>query len=237
MSGLVMLALVGCSAEETSPDQDTATGEAAPTTRVLQPGHPGEDNVVATTAVEVATPTASAADVTFMQEMIVHHAQAIEMADLVEGDLDDAEVQAIAARIRDAQRPEIEAMATWLTLHGHPVPAVAGEAGVDLERLRAQELPADHDGEHESHGGGHEMPGMATAEQMHSLGEAQGTKADLLFLELMSAHHQGALTMLDEHAAGASDLRATEMADEMAAEQQAEIGRMADIRDRLQTSD
>ena len=57
-----------------------------------------------------------------------------------------------------------------------------------------------------------------------------------MFLELMSAHHQGALDMLNEHAPGASDLRATEMADEMAAEQQAEIGRMADIRARLGAS-
>ena len=194
------------------------------------------------------TPTASAADTTFMQEMIHHHAQALEMVDLVEGDLEDAEVQAIAARIRDAQGPEIEIMATWLVANDQPVPGVAGGAGVDLEGLGAV-LLEEHADPGDGHGGGHgdghgviqdggaahDMPGMASPEQLQELGAATGRQADLLFLELMTAHHAGALVMLDEHGLGGSDLRAMEIGDEMSAEQRAEIGRMEDIRARLES--
>lgn len=248
---LVLVALAGCSGDSPSPDEGPTADGATATTRVLQPGRPGDANAEVTGDVSVETPSASAADTTFMQEMIHHHAQALEMVDLVDGDLEDAEVQAIAARIRDAQGPEIELMAQWLVQNGQPVPAVAAEAGVDLDRLGATVLDehagpgAAHDDGHgtghgDEHGGTHDesaahaMPGMATPEQLQELGAATGRDADLLFLELMTAHHAGALVMLDEHGVGGRDLRAIEIGDEMSAEQRAEIGRMEDIRARLE---
>lgn len=234
---LVLLMLAGCS-DSSTPEEGPGEG-ATPSHQILQPGRPGEDNTEVTGDISVATPTASAADITLMQEMIHHHAQAIEMVDVTEGDLEDAEVVAIASRIRDAQRPEIEAMATWLVTNDQAVPAVAGEVGVDLQALGAQVLEDDtHEGHADDHGDGHgnashDMPGMATPEQMAALAAASGREADLLFLELMIAHHAGAIDMLNEHGPGASDLRATEMGDEMAAEQRAEIGRMEEIQARL----
>ncbi|MCK0110988.1 DUF305 domain-containing protein [Ornithinimicrobium sp. F0845] len=248
---VLVVVLAGCSGGEPTPDEGPTADEATSTTRILQPGKPGEDNAQVTGDISVETPTASVADTTFMQEMIHHHAQALEMVDLVEGDLQDAEVQVIAARIRDAQGLEIEIMATWLTQNGDPVPAVAAEAGVDLEALGAVVLE-EHAGHGDGHGDGHDtghgdghaatqgngsthtMPGMASPEQLQELGAAAGREADLMFLELMTAHHAGALVMLDEHGLGASDLRAMEIGDEMSAEQRAEIGRMEDIRARLE---
>lgn len=234
VGALVLVAVCGCSGgQDPSPDEGPTTNSSTPSHRILQPGSPGEDNTEVTGDVSVATPTASAADITFMQEMIHHHAQAIEMVDLTQGRLADAEVAAIASRIRDAQRPEITAMATWLAGQGQAVPAVAGEVGVDLEALGAEVLD-DHGGHHGTDDpGGHDMPGMATPEQMAALGAATGPEADALFLELMIAHHAGALVMLDEHGPSASDLLAMEMGDEMAAEQRAEIGRMEDIQERI----
>lgn len=236
-AGALMLVVVcGCSGgQDPSPDEGPTSDSATPSHQILQPGSPGEDNTEVTGDVSVTTPSASAADITFMQEMIHHHAQAIEMVDLTQGRLADAEVTAIASRIRDAQRPEITAMATWLAGQGQAVPAVAGEVGVDLEALGA-EVHEDHGG-HGDHGGDDhgsgDMPGMATPEQLAALGAATGPEADALFLELMIAHHAGALVMLDEHGPGGSDLLAMEMGDEMAAEQRAEIGRMEDIQERI----
>lgn len=124
-------------------------------------------------------------------------------------------------------------MATWLTTHGYPVPVAAADLGVDLDAMGAQTLADEHNG-HGDHGMGHDdMPGMATPDQLEQLAAARGAEADLLFLDLMTAHHEGALTMVSDHAQGASDIQAQEVATEISAEQQAEIGRMADLRARL----
>lgn len=232
----VLLAVVltaGCSGDRTP--EETSSSEVP----VLQPGRPGEDNETLTGDVSGSANVVTEADVTFMQHMVVHHAQAIEMVEISGAHLTDPEVRAIADRIRDAQAPEISLMAEWLVANGEAVPEQAEAAGVDLGALGAEVMDGGGDGGHGAHGpDGHQataapMPGMATPAQIAALGAARGTEADRMFLELMMAHHDGAVTMVEQHAAEGLDVRATEMAREMYAEQLAEIGRMQDLLDQL----
>lgn len=246
LAALVVLSVLGgaggCSGtQDESATAPTATPDSAFAT-ALQPGAPGEDNTVVTSVDEAAVMgEVTAADVTFVQHMVVHHAQAITMVDLVEDELGDPEVAAIADRIRAAQRPEVVTMAGWLVQEGLPVPVEAETAGVDLEEIGAEPMADPTGMDHEGHGatekGMHlaQMPGMATPEQLAALEEAGGAEAEQLFLELMIAHHEGALTMTTEQAVHGRDVLVGELSSEMAVEQQAEIGRMQEMQQRLST--
>lgn len=255
-TGLLCTALLaGCSggddpAPEGAGSAAGTTGEAAASGSpgepdgsgtVLQPGRPGEANTTHTAAPEVAVPEANEADVRFAQDMILHHLQALEMVDLVEGRLTDPQVAALADRIRAAQAPEIDTMARWLAQHDAPVPEAAEQAGVDLAELGAEPMAhgsdsgdSGHGDHHGDHGGGHAgMPGMATPEQLADLAAAEGAAADRMFLELMTAHHEGGLVMASEQTESGAELVISELALGVYAEQQAEIGRMADLQERL----
>ena len=166
---------------------------AAQDAPIIQPGAPGEDARIlsAEDAVEIANSSYSRDDVVFMQNMIPHHAQAVEMAALVSERTNSEEVKDIAGRITASQADEIEFMRSWLTERGETAPA-AGEG---------------HSG-HGGHGGhgGHsglseEMMvnmGMATADQMTVLAANTGTAFDRQFLTLMIRHHEGAITMVND---------------------------------------
>ncbi len=114
---------LGACASDGSP-QGTATSPDAP---VLQPGTPGEPNASLSGTSAVATPTSghNAADVEFLQDMVVHHAQAVVMSELVGGDLQDARVKKMAERIKAEQKPEMKGMATTLRAWGEKVPIQA----------------------------------------------------------------------------------------------------------------
>jgi uncharacterized protein (DUF305 family) len=118
------------------------------------------------------------ADVEFMQGMIAHHAQALDMVALVPDRTTTESIRLLAQRIDISQRDEIQLMRSWLTERGQAAPD-----------------PAAH-GHHA--GGDHEMlmPGMLTREQMARLAAARDAEFDQLFLQLMIQHHQGALTMV-----------------------------------------
>lgn len=123
------------------------------------------------------------ADVRFMTNMIHHHAQAIEMANLAPSRGASPSIRTLAARIINAQRDEINIMLNWLRDRGQPVPEThITEAGVMV-----------HGGDHHVH-----MPGMVTPEQLRQLGESRGMEFDRQFLTLMIEHHRGAVTMVLE---------------------------------------
>jgi uncharacterized protein (DUF305 family) len=145
-------------------------------TPIVQPGAPGEANRVLTpeAASDLSKVQATPADVTFMQGMIGHHAQAIEMTDLIAARTSRAEMKLLGQRIAVSQADEMNMMRTWL-------------------RARGQEVPA----EHAHHMPGGMMPGMLTPEQMAELAAATGEAFDRLFLRYMIQHHEGALTMVD----------------------------------------
>lgn len=208
------VACAGCTDSDAPPGPDATS----PTAPVLRPGKPGEPNTSLTGSAALPSPTVapSPADVRFMQDMIVHHAQAIVMVDLVQADLSDTQVKALAARIADEQRPEIDAMARWLEGRGQQVPPQATS-------------PTFGAGSHEHAG----MPGMATQAQLGELAEATGVAADRLWLRLMTAHHQGALQMvLQQHREGTDDT-VTQMGDEIHVTQSVQIGHMQDMLARL----
>nr|BFF00745.1 hypothetical protein GCM10020241_24200 [Streptoalloteichus tenebrarius] len=132
--------------------------------------------------------------------MITHHRQALDMAALAPQRAGDEQVRGLAARISDAQGPEIAAMRAW------------------LERTGQAEQHGGHD--HAS------MPGMATPEQLAALRAASGGEFDRQFLRLMIAHHEGAVTMATDVLTRGVDVFVQEMAQDVIATQTAEITRM-----------
>ena len=151
---------------------------AADPVPIVQPGKPGEParELTAEQAIDVAVSSYSPDDVRFMQDMIPHHHQAVEMAALVADRTNRPELADAAGRINLSQRDEIEFMEQWLTDRGEAVPD-----------------PSDHAAMHTDH----RMAGMATPKQMADLAAATGTDFDRLFLQLMITHHEGAVTMVE----------------------------------------
>ena len=186
----------------------TAMPAAANDAPIVQPGAPGEPSrtLTAQEAIELADNAYSPADVGFMQHMIVHHAQAVEMAALVKDRTNQEAIVAIAGRIDASQLDEMKFMTEWLK-----------------ERNEQVEMMAMG---HAAHAG---MKGMATPEQMRALAEAKGTAFDRLFLELMIAHHKGAVDMVDELKEVPGSLYdpvLLKFTDEVKTDQETEIDRM-----------
>ena len=176
---------------------------------IVQPGAPGQATRVisAEKATDLSRVQYSAADVRFMQGMIGHHAQALEMTALVPERTQRDDMRLLAKRIDLSQADEIRMMQQWLEARGQQVPEPHAHhaAGAAL------------------------MPGMLSAEEMARLAAARGDAFDRLFLELMIKHHEGALTMVKElyGTAGAgqeSEIHA--FASDVDADQRMEIDRM-----------
>ncbi|MDX2044459.1 MAG: DUF305 domain-containing protein [Acidobacteriota bacterium] len=148
---------------------------------VVQPGAPGKPTKVLPKTTKAKLPPIAAADVQFMQGMIVHHAQAVEMTALIESHTENKDVRSLGARISHSQADEIRFMKRWLIARGQPVEG----ASHDMHKHHANM----------SHG---MMPGMLNAEQMEALKKAKGDEFDRLFLIGMIQHHGGALTMVKE---------------------------------------
>ena len=146
---------------------------------IIQPGPPGEapGELSAEEAIAIADSSYSPADAQFMQDMIPHHHQALEMAALVAERTNTQELIDVAGRINASQGDEIEFMQRWLVERGEQVPE-----------------PTAHDAMHTTH----KMAGMATPEQMAELAASEGTDFDRLFLQLMITHHEGAVKMVEE---------------------------------------
>ena len=146
---------------------------------IIQPGAPGEPSreLSAEEAIEIANSSYSPADARFMRDMIPHHHQALEMAALVADRTNQPELIDVAGRINVSQGDEIGFMQQWLRDRGERVPD-----------------PTAHEAMHTEH----TMAGMATPEQMAELAASEGTAFDRLFLSLMIAHHDGAVTMVED---------------------------------------
>ena len=153
-------------------------GAAASAPPIVQPGAPGETSRVITAgkAADLSQVQFTPADVRFMQGMIGHHAQAIEMTALVRSHSTNDGIRKLSERIDLSQADEIKMMQEWLTRRGQPLPDPHAHhlAGAAL------------------------MPGMLSQAEMQALSEARGPAFDRLFLESMIKHHEGALTMVKE---------------------------------------
>lgn len=186
---------------------------AAQDVAIVQPGAPGEPTkeLSAEEASAIAEASYSLDDVKFMQDMIPHHAQAVEMAALVKDRTNTETVIDIAERIDASQADEIEFMQDWLSSRG-------------------ESLPEAHS-HHHTHMS-HEMMGMATSEQMADLAASSGGAFDEMFLTLMVAHHEGAVTMvadLLDQSGSAYDPVLFEFVNDVVNDQTAEIERMNDL--------
>jgi uncharacterized protein (DUF305 family) len=177
--------------------------------QIVQPGAPGESSQVisADKAVDLSKVQHTAADVKFMQGMIGHHSQAVEMVALLKDRTAREEMRLLGQRIEISQEDEIKMMQHWL-------------------EVRRQEVP----GPHAMHmHGATLMPGMLTEEEMARLADAKGVEFDRLFLEGMIKHHGGALTMVHElfETPGAGqEVEIFSFASDVDADQRMEIDRM-----------
>ena len=149
---------------------------------VVQPGAPGKPTRTLPATVRPTLPSASPADVQFMQGMIMHHAQAVEMTALIESHTENKDLRSLGARISSSQSDEMKFMKRWLASRGQPI----SQPLHDMSHAKMAHEPMAL------------MPGMLTPEQMDALRKAKGEEFDHLFLTGMIQHHDGALTMVKE---------------------------------------
>jgi uncharacterized protein (DUF305 family) len=165
-----------------SPRAHAQQTPSSKTPVVVQPGAPGTPSKSLPPSTRASLPPRSAADVQFMQGMIMHHAQAVEMTALISSHTENKDLLSLGARISSSQTDEIKFMQRWLAARGEPISmSMPGMADMD-QHGHAMAL----------------MPGMLTHEQMEALGNSKGAEFDRLFLTGMIQHHNGALTMVKD---------------------------------------
>ncbi len=184
---------------------------------VVQPGAPGQPTRTLPPSTRATLPPRSPADIRFMQGMIMHHAQAVEMTALSESHTTTKDIRSLAARISKSQSDEMNFMKRWLEVRGEPISPKMEMAGMDIS---GHTTHSDHSGHSKL------MPGMLTAKQMDALKKANGGDFDRLFLTGMIQHHNGALIMvkdLFDSAGAGQDAELFNFASDVDSGQRAEI--------------
>jgi len=181
ISAALLLLSATASAQQARLTADSVT--------IVQPGAPGQNGKVLTPATARTTLRGpSEADISFMQGMIMHHSQAIEMVDLLRTKGRDKALQELGNRMRISQSDEMNYMKQWLEDRGQPTSMIM--AGHDMAAMKPGMKMASMPGSMPM------MPGMLTPEQMQALSKATGRTFDHLFLTGMIQHHTGALVMV-----------------------------------------
>jgi uncharacterized protein (DUF305 family) len=154
---------------------------------IVQPGAPGQPTQTLPPSTRATLPPSSPADVQFMQGMIMHHAQAVEMTALIDSHTQNKDLRLLGARISHSQSEEIKFMKRWLAVRGEPTSQAMPEmAGMTMSR-DSTGMAANMS---------KLMPGMLTPKQMAALRKSKGAVFDQLFLTGMIQHHNGALIMV-----------------------------------------
>lgn len=183
------LGLAGCAAESNPADGNTMPGM-----------HNGTSSPMASMMPD-ANADHNQTDIAFAQMMIPHHAQAVEMSDIILAKTGiPAEVTSLATRIKDAQAPEIETMTGWLETWNQPT------------------MMSDHSG--------HSMDGMVDGQGLEKLKAAEGTEAATLFLTQMVGHHEGAVSMAKQEIGAGKYPEAIDLSRAIITSQEAEIAEM-----------
>lgn len=159
-----------------------AQQSTAPQPVIVQPGPPGSPSRTLPPSTKAVLPPPSSADVAFMQGMILHHAQAVDMTAMIPSHSENKSLRALGARISTSQTDEIKFMKRWLLARGQAVPKTRSSMPT-MDMANASVAL---------------MPGMLTAEQMQALADAKGAEFDRLFLKGMIQHHNGALIMVKD---------------------------------------
>jgi uncharacterized protein (DUF305 family) len=193
---------------------------------IVQPAAPGEagSQLSEDELEEIEPPPYAAADVRFMQDMIPHHEQALEMTKLVAERSESERIALLAGRIEISQKGEIALMEDWLSARGEDPPTGRSHGGA-----HAQHAMPHHTSRAMSHG--ELMPGMLTESQFARLRAASGGEFDRLFCELMIQHHRGALVMVDQQRAtgGGVEAEGYKVSADIEADQRIEIRRMREV--------
>ena len=162
----------------------TAWGQSQNPAPIVQPGAPGQSSRILspeTAVIPLRTP--AMADVHFMQGMIMHHSQAVEMTELLRSRSRNRDLQVLGKRISISQADEMKYMKQWLEDRGQPASLGHGHMGHGAD-MKMDSMPM--------------MPGMLTPQQMKVLEQATGPAFDRLFLTGMIQHHTGALVMVQD---------------------------------------
>ena len=168
----------------------------------------GSDESTSSKAGSSSATTHNDADVTFAQDMIPHHEQAVQMSKMAATHAQSAEVKQLASDIDGAQGPEIDTMTKWLESWGED----AGSNTMDHGDM--------------GHGSDSEMPGMMDESEMGKLDQAQGAEWDQMFLTMMIEHHEGAIEMAKTEQADGKNPDAIALAEKIEKAQTAEIAKM-----------
>ena len=155
---------------------------------VVQPGAPGQPTRTLPSSTRATLPPRSPKDVEFMQGMIMHHAQAVEMTALIESRAKNKALRLLGARISQSQSDEIKFMKRWLEVRGEPI-----SPPPMMPETPSMNMPGHNMSSHHKL-----MPGMLTAKQMDALRKSKGAEFDHLFLAGMIQHHNGALIMVKD---------------------------------------
>ena len=162
----------------------------APQTSIVQPGAPGlPGKILSPSDAAISLRPPSQADIEFMQAMIVHHSQAVEMVALLRTRGSSKQLQTLGKRITISQSDEIEYMKQWLRERGQATTMAPGmmhhhTPGMDMSKMASGDMAV--------------MPGMLSPNQMKKLAKARGPGFDYLFLTGMIQHHTGALDMVED---------------------------------------
>lgn len=189
------LALASCGSSDSMPSHDATQMKGMTTAAPKAADGP-------------ATGAKNAADITFASDMIPHHNQAVAMSAMASGQAADARVKALAAKIKDAQAPEVARMSGWLAGWGAPVPAAGGH---DMSAM------------------GGSMNGMMSAQEMAGLGKATGSAFDRMWLQAMTKHHEGAVAMARTELTKGTNPDAKKLAQAIIDSQSSEITEMKSI--------
>lgn len=195
---------------------------------IVQPGAPGQASKILPPSTRATLPPHSRKDVEFMQGMIHHHAQAVEMTALIEARTENKNIRLLGARISQSQADEMNFMRRWLGVRGEPVELVMAKA--DAPNTADSHSHSGHSGPSAEHK--MLMPGMLSAKQMDALKKAKGGEFEKLFLTGMIQHHEGALVMvkdLFDTAGAGQDAELFNFATDVDTGQRAEIGIMRNI--------
>jgi uncharacterized protein (DUF305 family) len=173
-AALLFFSAIAASAQEQAPNAGA----------IVQPGAPGQPTKSLSLAAVTAPPKPPfGADVAFMQGMIMHHSQAVDMVALLRTRGKSPELKAFGEKISISQTDEIRYMKQWLESRGKPAAMQMDHSHMSKEEMKNMNML---------------MPGMLTPQQMDALAKARGAKFDRLFLTGMIQHHGGALTMVDD---------------------------------------
>jgi uncharacterized protein (DUF305 family) len=187
----ISVALLFLAAATASAQQAKLTTDSPP---IVQPGAPGQSSrILSPETARTAVRAPGAADISFMQGMIMHHSQAVEMTDLLRTRTRNKDLQALGKRISISQTDEMAYMKQWLEDRGQPVSTghdhMGAMKGMDMKGMNMKGMDM---------GSMPMMPGMLTPQQMQALAKATGPAFDHLFLTGMIQHHTGALVMVQD---------------------------------------